>query len=60
VAHVLAGDSVVINTDSLGVRFQWSENSNADSFSKNQNLARCECRYATSIYKPGAVKAALT
>ena len=52
-AHVLAGDSVVINTDSLGVQFQWSEKSNADSFSKNQNLARCKCQYATSIYNPG-------
>jgi hypothetical protein len=35
VGHVLATDAVVVDTDSLGVGVQWSENSNADDFSKN-------------------------
>ena len=35
VGHVLATDAVVVDTDTQGVGVQWSENSNADDFSKN-------------------------
>ena len=35
VGHVPARDAVVVDTDSLSVGVQWSENSNADDFSKN-------------------------
>ena len=42
VGHVLATDAVVVDTDSQGIGVQWSENSNADDFSKNLIRARCE------------------
>jgi hypothetical protein len=35
VGHVPARDAVVLDTDTLGVGVQCSENSNADDFSKN-------------------------
>ena len=35
VGHVLATDAVVVDADSQGVGVQWSENSNADDWSKN-------------------------
>ncbi len=60
VAHVLARDAVAVDTDHSGVGVQWSENSNADDWSKNLIRARCEGRYGTSVYSPlGVVKAAL-
>ena len=46
--HVPARDAVVVDTDSLGVGVQWSENSNADDFSKNLIRARREGRFGTS------------
>lgn len=48
-SHVLAKDAVVLDTDTQGVGVQWSENSNADDFSKNLIRARCEGRFATSV-----------
>lgn len=60
VAHVLANDAVVLDTDTFGIDVRWSENSTADSFSRNEIHARCEGRFATSVYRPmGVVKAAL-
>lgn len=60
VAHVLAVDAVTVETDTLGVQVQYSENSTADSFSKNQIQARCEGRFQTAVRRPfGVVKAAL-
>lgn len=60
VAHVLATDAVALDTDTFGVQVDYSENSTADSFSRNQIQARCETRVATSVYRPmGVVKAAL-
>ena len=57
--HVLAHGAVALDTDNQGVQLAWSETSNADSFSKNQIIARCEGRYATSVYRPaGVVKVA--
>ncbi|OBF86959.1 hypothetical protein A5791_19895 [Mycobacterium sp. 852002-51163_SCH5372311] len=59
-AHVLGSGTVGVDTDTLGVAIQWSETSDADSFSKNLVLARCEGRYATSVFQPfGLVKATL-
>ncbi len=44
-----------------GVQVQWSETATADSFAKNQIIARCEGRFATSVYSPlGVVTADLT
>src|SRR4029077_21208333 len=61
VAHTLASDAVGLNTDSQGVQIAWSENSNADDWSKNLIRARCEGRYATSVFQPlGVVQSDLT
>ena len=61
VGHVLATDSVALDTDTRGVDVQWSENATADSFGKNLVFARCESRYATSIFSPlGVVSLDLT
>jgi HK97 family phage major capsid protein len=50
--HVLASDEVALDTDTRGVDVQWSENATADSFGKNLVFARCESRYATSVFSP--------
>ncbi|TXH22414.1 MAG: phage major capsid protein [Mycobacterium sp.] len=61
IGHVLAQESVVVDTDSNGIGVQWSESSNADDFSKNLIRARCEGRFGTSVLRPlGVVKADLT
>ena len=61
VAHAVATDAVAVDTDTAGVQVQWSENATADSFAKNQIIARCEGRFATSVYSPlGVVVADLT
>ena len=52
VAHVLATDAVVVDTDSQGVGVQWSETSNTDDFAKNLIRARCEGRFGTSLFSP--------
>jgi hypothetical protein len=50
VGHVLATDAVVVDIDSQGAGVQWSENSNADDWSKNLIRARRAGRFATSVY----------
>lgn len=61
VAHALARDAVVIDTDNHGVGVQWSETSNSDDWSKNLIRARCEGRYGMSVLRPsGVVVADLT
>ena len=50
VGHVLASGAVAVDTDTGGVDVQWSENAAADSFGKNLVFARCESRYATSVF----------
>lgn len=60
-AHLFATGAVALDTDTLGVQVQWSENSNADDFSRNLIRARCEGRYGTSVYAPlGVVAATIT
>ena len=60
VGHVLARYAVLVDTDDQGVAGTWSENSNADDFSKNLIRARCEGRYGTSVLSPlGVVKVTL-
>ncbi len=54
VAHAVAIDAVALDTDTQGVQVQWSENATADSFAKNQIIARCEGRFATSFRGHGA------
>ena len=56
VAHTLAQVAVGLNVDSQGVQITWSETSNADDWSKNLIRARCEGRYATSVYSPLGVR----
>ena len=59
--HVLASGAVALDTDTRGVDVQWSENATADSFGKNLVFARCESRYATSVFSPlGIVSLDLT
>ena len=61
VAHVLATDAVVLDTDTIGVGVQWSETSNSDDFAKNLIRARCEGRFGTSVLSPlGVVSCDLT
>lgn len=61
VGHTLADGAAGIDTDSSGVAVQWSETSNADDWSKNLIRARCEGRFATSVFKPlGVVQSDLT
>ncbi|MEI7439977.1 MAG: phage major capsid protein, partial [Thermoleophilia bacterium] len=61
IGHVLAAGAVVVDTDSQGVQFQWSENAGAETFQRNEIVARCEGRYGTSVLSPlGVVKATLT
>ncbi|HSS22848.1 MAG TPA: hypothetical protein VLL82_00180 [Mycobacterium sp.] len=61
VGHVLAVDSVALDTDTRGVDVQWSENATADSFGKNQVVARAESRYNTNVLAPlGVVSLDLT
>ena len=61
VAHAIAVDAVALDTDSMGIQVQWSETSNSDDFAKNLIRARCEGRFATSVYSPlGVVTADLT
>ena len=58
---MLAADAIAVDTDTQGVGVQWSENSNSDDFAKNLIRARCEGRFATSVYSPlGVVSADLT
>ena len=54
-AHTLAAEAVVLNTDNTGIGVQWSETSNATDFAENLLRARCEGRFATSIYRPGGI-----
>ncbi len=61
VAHTLAHGAVGLNTDGAGVQIAWSETSNADDWSRNLIGARCEGRYATSVFQPlGVVQSDLT
>lgn len=61
VGHVLASGSIALDTDTRGVDVQWSENATATSFGSNLVYARCESRYATSVFSPlGIVSLDLT
>lgn len=60
VGHTVAAGAVALDTGSEGTGVQWSE-SHADDFGKNLVRARCEGRYATSVYAPlGVVTVDLT
>ena len=61
VSYTVATDAVGLNTDGRRAEVTWSETSNADDWSKNLIRARCEGRYATSVYAPlGVVVGDLT
>jgi HK97 family phage major capsid protein len=61
VSHTVAKGAVALDTDTSGTGVQWSETSNADDWSKNLIRARCEGRFATSVYAPlGVVVGDLT
>ena len=61
VAHALASDAVNLDSDTQGISTARSETSNADDWSKNLIRARCEGRFATSVFSPlGVVTADLT
>lgn len=52
VCTTLAAGAVGLNVDQRGVSVQWREASNAEDFSRNLVRARCEGRYATSVFAP--------
>ena len=52
VSYSVAAGAVGLNTDSRGVETTWSEQSNADNWSKNLIRARTEGRYCTSVFAP--------
>ena len=54
----IASNAVALDTDNRGIDVQWIETSNADDFSKNLIRARCEGRFATSVYSPLGVRTA--
>ena len=61
VAHLFAEGAVGLDTDTSGVQVQWSETSNDTDFAHNLIRARCEGRFATSVFTPlGVVKSALS
>ncbi len=61
VAHALASGAVNLDSDTQGISVTWSETSNADDWSKNLIRARCEGRFATSVFSPlGVVVGDLT
>jgi hypothetical protein len=61
VGHAVAIDAVGLDSDTQGISVTWSETSNDDDWSKNLIRARCEGRFATSVYSPlGVVSADLT
>jgi HK97 family phage major capsid protein len=57
--HVIASGAVAIDTDSLGVQLRWSDQgadaAGNDMFSYNEQRARLEGRFATSVYLPAGV-----
>lgn len=61
VGHTLAAGAAGLDTDTQGVTIAWSETSNADDWSKNLIRARCEGRFAASVFRPlGVVQSDLT
>ncbi len=57
----IASGAVGLNVDAQGVQVDFSETSNADDWSKNLLRARCEGRWATSVFAPlGVVSLDLT
>ena len=61
VSYTIAAGAVGLNTDGRGAEVTWSEQSDADDWSHNLIRARCEGRYATSVYAPlGVVVGDLT
>ena len=60
-SYTVAAGAVGLNTDGRGAELTWSETSNADDWSKNLIRARCEGRFATSVFAPlGVVVGDLT
>lgn len=55
VSHTVAKGAVALDVDQQGTGVQWSETSNADDWSKNLIRARCEGRFATSVFSPAGV-----
>ena len=51
----MAQGAVGLDTDTPGVQVAWSETSNATDWSTNLIRARCEGRFATSVFSPAAV-----
>ena len=61
IGHAVAIDAVGLDSDTQGISVTWTETSDTDDWSKNLIRARCEGRFATSVYSPlGVVTADLT
>jgi len=60
VGHVLASDAVVLDVSAEGVGVMWSENAGAETFARNEIVARVEQRIGVSTPSPlGVVVATL-
>ena len=55
VSHAVGQGAIGLDVDGRGVQIDWSENATADSFARNEVVARCEGRYACSVFRPGAI-----
>lgn len=53
-AAVLDTAAVAVDTDSIGVRLQWSD-SNASDWEKNLRSVRCEGRFGVSVFQPAGI-----
>lgn len=52
VSHTVAAGALSLDIDTTGTGAPWSENAGADTFAKNEIVARREGRFATSVYAP--------
>lgn len=55
VSHAVGQGALALDVDGRGVQLDWSENAGPETFARNEIVARCEMRAATSIYRPGAI-----
>ena len=51
----LGQGAIGLDLDGRGVQIDWSENAGAETFARNEIVARCEMRAACSVFRPGAI-----
>ena len=55
VSHAVGQGAIGLDLDGRGVQIDWSENAGAETFARNEIVARCEMRAACSVFRPGAI-----